>query len=302
VHTRPHRWSVPRANYGQKVLPRISRELLHRKSLGIVPSPQPGTTRRKISLTISASSNTPYNIFSAAGSPSSQDYDVTLTVTNSAIQGSNTTGTAAIDTGAGWPGGSTITIVINAGATVCGMGGAGGVGSANPTSSCTGNAPGNGAAAGHALNLQFPVTLTNNGLIGGGGGGGGGGAGASSGTLHAGGGGGGGGAGGAGGAAGGHNGSGAPLNPGNGTAGTSTTNGVGGVGGDTIVGCNEANGGAGGDGGGLGASGSNGVTGTGGCTVGTGNGPGFAVKRNGNTLTGKADGTYSDANWKGQVG
>ena len=90
--------------------------------------------------------------------------DVTLTI--SGTVGSTTTATAALRTGA-FASGDTVTIVNNG--SIRAFGGGGGAGGGSPVYAVA------GSAGGHAIDLGFPTTVTNNDLIQGGGGGGGGG-------------------------------------------------------------------------------------------------------------------------------
>lgn len=83
--------------------------------------------------------------------------NVIFTIATSATVFSASTGVPALDTGVALPVGSSLQIINNG--TIVGKGGAGGY-------------P-NGGAGGIALKAQWPITVTNNGLIGGGGGGGG---------------------------------------------------------------------------------------------------------------------------------
>lgn len=89
--------------------------------------------------------------------------DVTVTVNPGVNLGHTSPSGYAIDTGNGpWPGGSEITIINNG--HIVGKGGDGGT---SPN--------GAGQAGGSAINIQYPVTIQNNGTVSGGGGGGGGG-------------------------------------------------------------------------------------------------------------------------------
>lgn len=137
----------------------------------------------------------------------------TITIGPGVVVGSTSTATPAFDTGATFPAGTTISVINNGfivgrggnGATGAGSGGGGGAGNGlgggagvsgigNPGSNgtnTTGGAGGatrsignpggdtgfarggDGTAGGPALQAQTPITLTNNGTIGGGGGGGG---------------------------------------------------------------------------------------------------------------------------------
>jgi hypothetical protein len=90
--------------------------------------------------------------------------DVTLTISGNI--GSTTTATAALRTGT-FASGDTVTIVNNG--SIRAFGGGGGPGGGNPIDAVP------GSAGGHAIDLGFPTTVTNNNLIQGGGGGGGGG-------------------------------------------------------------------------------------------------------------------------------
>ncbi|MFL5812716.1 MAG: hypothetical protein ACJ763_03995 [Bdellovibrionia bacterium] len=122
-----------------------------------------GCTPSVVNLTISANT-LKYNIFTAAGSPSSC-VTVNLTIDPGVYVWSDSTATAAIEFGA-LPAGSTVTITNNG--YIMGMGGKGG--------SCfngTGN-PGPGAAGGPAIRLTCPATINSQtGYVLGGGGGGG---------------------------------------------------------------------------------------------------------------------------------
>ena len=130
-----------------------------------------GDSRVTITLTI-GSNTADYNIFNNRGGTYSAGLsDVTL-VNNATIYGA-TTGAYALDTGSGWNAADTVTIDNNS--LIVGDGGDGGDGGAvNNQSASAAEA---GAAAGHAVNLQFAVTIDNTGgtISGGGGGGGGGG-------------------------------------------------------------------------------------------------------------------------------
>lgn len=173
-------------------------------------------------------------------------------VTSGVIIGSSSTASDAMDTGT-WPAGATITLQTNSGSFVVGAGGGGGDGV-------------DGDNGGDAINMQYDLTLVNNGVIGGGGGGG---AGEIDGDAQAGGGG----------------GAGDDVGPKGLTfyagAGGSTTDAEdgtlenGGAGGEASGGGDLAEGAAGGD---LGQNGNNSLSNTGGTA-------GFAIRKNGNTLT-----------------
>jgi hypothetical protein len=123
-----------------------------------------------INLTLSANT-TNYNIFTAASSPSGPAA-VTLTINSGVLVGTNFIGnntTPVLDTGTGWAAGSTISI-INNGSII------GSAGYAPSAGSAGANQPGGaGGDGGPAINAQYPISITNNGIIAGGGGGGGGG-------------------------------------------------------------------------------------------------------------------------------
>lgn len=200
-------------------------------------------------------------------------------------------GGIAINTGT-WPSGPTLdlTLRIKSGGKVYGGGGAGG---STPPGSWPGR---NGGAGGDALNCQhgFKVVVDAGGeLRAGGGGAGSGGTGITSwggpgggGTLFGRGGGAGGGfPNGAGGA--GHN---------NGSAGTTSGGGNGGAGGTASGSGGSATGGMGGKGGNAGAAGANGASGSGSSgslAGGTGAAAGFAIRKNGHTVTLTNNGTVS---------
>jgi|GEM_PF-2241743 len=193
--------------------------------------------------------------------------DITLTISGNI--GSTTTATAALRTGT-FASGDTVTIVNNG--SIRAFGGGGG-----PGGSSTSGAP--GGAGGHAIDLGFPTTVTNNSLIQGGGGGGGGGgvlAGISPapkgpGTPYAYGGGGGGGGSGVG-----LGGAGGVRPTGNGAPGATGGADTGGAGGASTAG----DGGAGGN---RGVAGAAGVSAT--YAGGSGGAAGKSVVPNGNTLS-----------------
>ena len=129
------------------------------------------STRVAIALQISQAATSSYNIFSnKGGSYSAGQSDVTLTVQANVTSGA--TGQAAIETGS-FASGDTVKIINNA--QIIAKGGTGGGGAQATGQNTTKIAGSAGAAAGHAINLQFPVTIQNNGghIRGGGGGGGG---------------------------------------------------------------------------------------------------------------------------------
>lgn len=208
-----------------------------------------------------AANTTNYNLKSAAiaaGWDQVKPLNATITINAGVAVGSTSTSTYAFDTGTSFPTGSTLAIINNG--YIVGAGGQGG----NASST-------NGAVGGPALRAQVPISITNNGTIGGGGGGGGGGQGLGynsvdgygnvTATYTSGGGGGGGGAG--------YNGGGGgSITHGNyagiryGTAGGAGTTTAGGGGGSSDYGTNSPNsymqGGPGGSGGALGAAGGSG--------------------------------------------
>jgi hypothetical protein len=83
--------------------------------------------------------------------------------------GSSSTGTAALDTGS-WPAGSSITLIVNAGVGVAGCGGPAGYDPGCPAYGATRTS--GGGAGGNAINLNYALSIQNNGIIGGGGTGG----------------------------------------------------------------------------------------------------------------------------------
>lgn len=256
----------------------------------------PGTGRKftptsVVNLVISANTQN-YNIFTAAGSPAGVA-TVTVTINSGVIVGSSGTSAAALVTGSGWASGSTISIVNNG--KIIGAGGAGGT--------STGGSGSPGGLGGPAINLTYPVTITNgSGNIYGGGGGGGGGGGfvASDGAFQSwcvGGGGGGGGAGSVGGALGSATiGGGCTVENHAGTNGGagSTTGGSGGAGYDDCALYSNGVSGSGGAGGGYGASGTGGGCSSAYCEAyipiafycgGAGGAAGNAITKNGNAIT-----------------
>jgi hypothetical protein len=99
-----------------------------------------------INLTISSSVND-YNLFTAAGSPAGV-VTVNLTIQSPAIVGSTSTSTPGLTTGAGWAGGSAITITVNSGARIQGKGGNGGHGESYLVKSVQNYGQGGGGGAG----------------------------------------------------------------------------------------------------------------------------------------------------------
>ena len=96
--------------------------------------------------------------------------DVTLTVASGYYMGASSTGSAALTVNTSFSAGDTVTVVVESGAFILGMGGAGGLGGSYPYTNGVA-----GGSGGPALYVQRTTTVTNNGTIGGGGGGGGGG-------------------------------------------------------------------------------------------------------------------------------
>lgn len=138
-----------------------------------------GTTDRvAIALSIGSTTNN-YNIWSNKTSNYvAHASDITLTISSNAVVGSSSTGTYALETGTGWQGTDTITIINNG--WVIGRGGNGGNGGYGSTVNADNTAGSNGSAGGPAFRAQHAVTVTNNGNWYGGGGGGGGGGGSTS--------------------------------------------------------------------------------------------------------------------------
>lgn len=91
----------------------------------------------------------------AAGWNQTSPLICTVTMTGGGTFGSSSTGAYAFDTGTSFPVGSTLALVVGSGAYLVGCGGSA------------------GGAGGPALRAQYPITVTNNGVIGGGGGSGG---------------------------------------------------------------------------------------------------------------------------------
>lgn len=119
-----------------------------------------------------AADTTNYNLRAAAvsaGWDGTRNLTANITINSGVVVSANNTAIPAFDTGTGFPGGATITL-INKG-YIIGMGGKG--------SSPSTNWPGEFSArnGGPALNAQYAMSVVNTGLIGGGGGGGAGGCG-----------------------------------------------------------------------------------------------------------------------------
>jgi hypothetical protein len=131
--------------------------------------------RVAVNLTISGNTYN-YDVFSNRGptySPGSSD--ITVTVNPGVTVGSTSTGAYAMLVPSSFSPGDTVRIVNNG--VIQGMGGAGGNGAPSgygQNQAQMSGAP--GAAGGHALYVNRPTVVTNNGTIAGGGGGGGGGA------------------------------------------------------------------------------------------------------------------------------
>lgn len=105
----------------------------------------------------------------AAGWNQTIPLSLTVTINGGVVIGSGNTAVVAFDTGSGFPNGSVLT--LNNYGYIVGMGGEGGRGGGDGGGGGAGTA---GYAGGHALNAEYPLSVTNNGTIGGGGGGGGG--------------------------------------------------------------------------------------------------------------------------------
>jgi len=217
------------------------------------------------------------NLFTLIGSPGTA-VALTVTIPAGVIIGSGTSGTgaanAALQVGAGWAAGSTISIICNG--VITGTSGAGGL---VQTTALTAGNPGVVGSDGLYINSASgltSVTLSGTGTVGGGGGGGGSGAGGTTTTTNE------GGPGGAG--------SNTAANGTTGTNGNSAlTGGAGGAGGilpatAPVAGGNAAapNGGGGGGGGYWGGAGANGGSSASGAHIGgLGAAAGYAVRENG---------------------
>ena len=227
------------------------------------------------------------NLYTLAGSPTvavNLHVVVASGVTISAAAGGTGAANAAMQVGAGWVSGSSIILTGAANSVICGHSGAGGLTQSGTT--LPGN-NGNPGSDGLYINAQtFTMTVTVSGFAGTIAGGGGGGGSGGSGTA------GNGGPGGAGSSA-------VGTNSTAGTAGTGTGFGAGGA----AAGNNAANngspstattgGGGGGSGGGVGHAGGTGGTGdNGGTAGGTGGASGYAIRKNGNTLSGSPGTSY----------
>jgi len=252
-----------------------------------------------VSMTVgSATDLNMYNYMTANYGNSNGPIYATLTLNSSTALYATSTSSWGLTTGSGWPSGSSLTFNMNGGSYVLGMGGNGGAGD----SVFYGSGAGTGAPGGPAIYLSYPLTINNSGsgIFGGGGGGGGGGVC----YYHsyvpesAGGGGGGGGttnqpnSGGTGGDGGAAHGSGG-SNGGNGVA----NGGAGGAGGYFDTGgevSTQGYGGPGGSGGGWGSAGSTGSSGAGSSGYpwtdsrggAAGGAAGYAIQKNGYTLSG----------------
>ncbi len=106
----------------------------------------------------------------SAGAFDDVPYAVTCTIAAGHVIGSTSVAIPAFDTGV-WPTGTTIKLLLEAGARICGRGGAGGQGGLVPPSAFNGP----GQAGGAAIQTWNNLVVVNRGFIQGGGGGGGGG-------------------------------------------------------------------------------------------------------------------------------
>jgi hypothetical protein len=124
-----------------------------------------------IELLISADT-TNYNIKNeaiAAGWDGITPTQITVTVQSGVYVSATGTSSYAMDTGSGFPAGTTITIINNG--FIIGKGGNGG-GGGSVSSSGAVTAPGSGSLGGPALRAQYQITIFNYGTIAGGGNGG----------------------------------------------------------------------------------------------------------------------------------
>jgi hypothetical protein len=277
-----------------------------RKQRGYVGMHMGDARNRTVNLTIAADT-ADYVIFTAASSPA-DPVDVILTINAGVTVRATSASNAAIRSSTGWAAGSTLRIVNNG--DIKGFGGDGGAGGNGQSGGAAGGGinGSNGSAGGDAIDVRLPTIIDNtSGNIYGGGGGAGGGAGdySSNGVAVTSGGGGGGGGQGRGltnttttgaGGAGGTRGNGTVANNGSSGGGGSDLNGPG-IAGNAGSG-STGNGGLGGAWGSVGANGSLAADATG--TVGTGGAGGFAVRKNGNTVTFSAGNNGSQV--KGSVG
>lgn len=127
-----------------------------------------------IELLISADT-TDYNIKAqavATGWDGITPTQITVTVQSGIYVSASTVSTYAMDTGSGFPVGTTITLVNNG--FILGLGGAGGAGGSVSSTGII-SPPGSGQTGGNALRAQYAITIFNYGTIAGGGNGGGGG-------------------------------------------------------------------------------------------------------------------------------
>jgi len=125
--------------------------------------------RVALALTIASNTNN-YNLYTqASANPSyaAGNTDVTLTVNPGVTIGSSSTGTYALSIPSGFNPADSVTLVNNG--TVVGRGGNGGAGGYYNADNAAA-----GAAGGHALYINRPVSITNAGTLAGAGGGGGG--------------------------------------------------------------------------------------------------------------------------------
>lgn len=126
---------------------------------------------RRVMALVLSSNVAGYNIRSAAiaaGWDQITPLDFSLTINSGVIVYAANTGSYALDTGTGFPVGTSLS-VFNNGGFIVGRGGPGANGVTSQTRS-------NGGTGGPALRAQVPVAINNAGVIGGGGGGGGAGA------------------------------------------------------------------------------------------------------------------------------
>ena len=132
-----------------------------------------GAAKKMTLVYVVGTNQTDLNIYSAAavaGWNYVSAFDLVVTIQPGIYLGSSSTSTPALNTGSGYPAGTTITIVNNG--YILGKGGAGGNGGYAGVNSTPGTS---GLSGGPAMIIQTQITLQNNGVIAGGGGGGGGG-------------------------------------------------------------------------------------------------------------------------------
>ena len=129
-------------------------------------------------ITVNINIGTTYNYTANTSAVSGYSYgktDAIFTVISGNVVGSHSTGSASFTVDTSWAAGDTVTVVVQSGAYISGMGGSGGYGGSINYGNGNSRNGSNGTSGGVALLIQRYTSINNQGGIWGGGGGGGGG-------------------------------------------------------------------------------------------------------------------------------